>query len=84
MLTSHRIKRTKIQFGKKVTFWGGGVDTQHILPFGNPDEVFSQVTERINIYNKSGGFVFNTIHNVQYNIPVENFLAMIDAIKQFS
>ena len=73
----------KNEFGNSVTFWGGGVDTQHTLPFGTPGEVFKQVTERISIYSKSGGFVFNTIHNTQYNIPIENFLAMLDAIKQF-
>jgi len=73
----------KDQFGSKICFWGGGVDTQHTLPFGTPDEVFKQVTERINIYSKNGGFVFNTIHNTQSGVPVENFLAMIEAIKQF-
>jgi uroporphyrinogen-III decarboxylase len=73
----------KNEFGDKITFWGGGVDTQHTLPYGTPDEVFNQVTERIRIYNQNGGFVFNTIHNTQSGVPVENFLAMIDAIKQF-
>jgi hypothetical protein len=73
----------KDEFGGKISFWGGGVDTQHTLPFGNPEEVFRQVTERINIYNKNGGFVFNTIHNAQPGIPVENFLTMLDAVKQF-
>ena len=73
----------KSEFGKSITFWGGGVDTQKILPFASPDEVFKQVTERVGIYNKSGGFVFNTIHNTQYNVPVENFIAMIEALKQF-
>jgi hypothetical protein len=73
----------KDEFGGKITFWGGGVDTQHTLPYGTPDEVFKQVTERIQIYNQNGGFVFNTIHNTQSGVPVENFLAMIDAIRQF-
>ena len=73
----------KDEFGDRITFWGGGVDTQHTLPFGTPDEVYKQVTERIRIYHKSGGFVFNTIHNTQPGTPVENFLAMIDAVKQF-
>jgi uroporphyrinogen-III decarboxylase len=72
----------KDQFGDKITFWGGGVDTQHTLPFGTPQEVYDQVTKRIGIYNQGGGFVFNTIHNAQSGIPVENFLAMVDAIKQ--
>jgi uroporphyrinogen-III decarboxylase len=75
-------RELKNEYGSKITFWGGGVDTQHTLPYGTPDEVYKQVTERIGIYNKNGGFVFNTIHNTQFNIPIENFLAMIDAIKQ--
>jgi len=73
----------KEEFGGKITFWGGGVETQHTLPFGSPEEVFKQVTERISIYNKSGGYVFNTIHNTQSGVPVENFLAMTEAINQF-
>jgi hypothetical protein len=72
----------KNEFGSKISFWGGGVDTQKTLPFGTPDEVYKEVTERIRIYNKSGGFIFNTIHNTQPGTPVENFLAMIEAIKQ--
>ena len=73
----------KDEFGSRISFWGGGVDTQQILPFGTPEEVYKQVSERIKIYHKSGGFVFNTIHNTQYDVPVENFIAMIEAIKQF-
>ena len=73
----------KKEFGNSITFWGGGVDTQHTLEFGSPDEIFAQVSDRINIYSKNGGFVFNTIHNTQAGVPVENFLAMIDAVRQF-
>jgi uroporphyrinogen-III decarboxylase len=73
----------KDEFGSNITFWGGGVDTQHTLPFGSPDEVYAQVSERIRIYNNNGGYVFNTIHNTQPGVPVENFLAMIDAVRQF-
>jgi uroporphyrinogen-III decarboxylase len=73
----------KNEFGGSITFWGGGVDTQYTLPFGSPEEVYAQVSERIRIYNRNGGYVFNTIHNTQPGVPVENFLAMIDAVKQF-
>ncbi|AEF83958.1 putative methyltransferase CmuC [Treponema primitia ZAS-2] len=73
----------KEKFGSKITFWGGGVDTQKTLPFGTPQEVYDQVIERIKIYNQNGGFVFNTIHNTQLNTPIENFLAMLEAVKQF-
>lgn len=70
----------KDDFGDKITFWGGGVDTQKTLPFGTPEEVYEQVSERIRIFNKDGGYVFDTIHNIQAGTPVENVKAMIDAI----
>lgn len=70
----------KAQFGQQVTFWGGGVDTQHTLPFGSPAEVRAQVCERIKIFGRGGGFVFNPIHNVQAGVPVENLLALYQAV----
>jgi uroporphyrinogen-III decarboxylase len=73
----------KNEYGGSITFWGGGVDTQHTLPFGTPDEVYKQVIDRISIYNKNGGFVFTPIHNTQPGVPVENFMAMMDAVRQF-
>lgn len=72
----------KETFGGKVSFWGGGVDTQKTLPFGTPDDVRRQARERIEIFNAGGGFVFNTIHNVQAGVPVENLLAMYAAIRE--
>ena len=72
----------KEKFGGKVTFWGGGVDTQKTLPFGTPDEIRRQVRERIEIFSPGGGFVFNTIHNVQAGVPVENLLAMYAAVRE--
>ena len=74
-------KRLKSQFGSSIVFWGGGVDTQKTLPFGTPDEVYSEVRQRIDVLNENSGFVFNAIHNVQSNIPVENILALFRAIK---
>ena len=71
----------KREFGRQLTFWGGGVDTQHTLPFGTPDEVYRQVRERIDLFNDGGGFVFNPIHNIQGPTPLENMLAMFRAIK---
>ncbi len=70
----------KREFGKDLVFWGGGVDTQHTLPFGAPDEVYRQVRERIAIFNEGGGFVFNAIHNLQANSPVNGIIAMFKAI----
>lgn len=71
----------KAQFGDKITFWGGGVDTQRILPFGTPAEVRAQVRERIQIFGKGGGFMFNPIHNVQAGVLVENLLAMYETLR---
>jgi hypothetical protein len=73
----------KAHFGDQVTFWGGGVDTQHTLPFGTPDEVREQVRERMQIFGPGGGFVFNPIHNVQARVPVENLLAMYAAVRDY-
>ncbi len=74
-------RKLKENYGDKFTFWGGGVDTQHTLPFGTPEEVYNQVRERIDILQTSGGFVFNTIHNIVANVPVENLLAMYKAAR---
>ncbi len=71
-------------YGERLTFWGGGVDTQHVLPFRTPAEVREQVLSRCEIFAPGGGFVFNTIHNVQANVPVENLVAMIDAVHEFN
>jgi hypothetical protein len=74
----------KAKFGDHLVFWGGGVDTQHVLPFGTPAEVREQVLRRCEIFAPGGGFVFNTIHNVQARTPVENIVAMIDAVHEFN
>jgi hypothetical protein len=73
----------KATYGDRVTFWGGGVDTQRVLPFGTPDEVRAMVKERMRIFGSGGGFVFNTIHNLQARIPVENILALYDAVNEY-
>lgn len=73
----------KEEFGERVVFWGGGVDTQQTLPFGTPAQVREQVRQRLRIFGAAGGFVFNTIHNVQPAIPVENVLAMYEAVREF-
>ncbi len=75
-------KTLKDRFGDKIAFWGGGVDTQKTLPFGTPDEVRKEVRERIEIFGRGGGFVFNTVHNVQANTPAENLVALYEAVKE--
>jgi len=68
------------KYGGKIVFWGGGVDTQKTLPFGTPQEVYKEVNERVNILNQKSGYVFNTIHNIQANTPIDNVLAMFSAL----
>jgi hypothetical protein len=74
----------KAKYGSRLTFWGGGVDTQQTLPFGKPAEVREQVLRRCEILSPDGGFVFNSIHNIQAGTPVENIVAMIDAVSEFN
>ena len=77
-------REIKKEFGDHVVYWGGGVDTQRTLPFGTPDEVYHQVLENCKIFGKGGGFVFNTIHNIVANTPVENLAAMVRAVKEYN
>lgn len=73
----------KKKYGSEIVFWGGGIDTQKLLPFGTPEQVREQVKERCEIFGRDGGFVFNSIHNVQAKTPIENIVAMLDALKGF-
>ena len=77
-------EQLKASFGDRLVFWGGGVDTQRVLPFGTPAQVREQVLRRCEIFAPGGGFVFNTIHNVQAATPVENIVAMLDAVHEFN
>ena len=74
----------KKTYGENIVFWGGGVDTQKVLPFGKPEEVTNQVLYLCEIFSKNGGFIFNTIHNIQANIPVENIIAMFNGVRKFN
>ncbi len=74
----------KEKYGHRVTFWGGGVDTQKMLPYGTPSEVRDQVIRECEILSRGGGFVFNTVHNIQANVSLENMVAMLDAIREFN
>jgi len=73
--------RLKEQFGRDLVFWGGGVDTQHTMAFGSPAEVAREVGERLRVFNRSGGFVFNAVHNIQGNTPLGNIEAMFNTLR---
>ena len=73
----------KRRFGSRLVFWGGGANTQWTLPFGTPEEVRDEARARIETFAPGGGFVFCTIHNVQANTPIQNLLAMFDAVAEY-
>jgi len=76
-------KRLKAAYGKDITFWGGGVDTQRVLPFGTPDEVRDEVKRRIDDFAPGGGFVFATVHNIQAFVPPANIEAAYDTVLDY-
>ncbi len=80
-LTGMGLRGLKADFGRDLTFWGGGVDTQHVLPNGSPDEVRAQVREAVLAMKPGGGYVFATVHNVQADVRAENLLALRDAFQ---
>ncbi len=71
----------KREFGKSITFWGGGCDSQRVLPFGSPEQVADEVRRRIDDLAPGGGFVFASVHNVQTGVPPENVVAMFDTAR---
>ena len=77
-------ERLKERYGSRLTFWGGGVNTQQTLPFGTAFQVREEVLRRCEIFAAGGGFVFNTIHNVQAGTPIANIVAMIGAVREFN
>jgi len=80
-MDSQKLKDT---FGSRIVFWGGGVDTQKVLPYGTPEQVREHVLHQCEVFGKNGGFVFTSVHNVQVNVPIENVVAAIDAVKEFN
>jgi hypothetical protein len=70
----------KKNYGDKFVFWGGGVDTQKTLPFGTPENVKEEVENNMRIFGKNGGFVFNTVHNIQATVPVDNLITMFKTV----
>lgn len=73
----------KRDFGRDFVFWGGGVDTQGILPTGTPQQVKDDVRRNIEALAPGGGYVFNTVHNIQADVPPENIIAMWEALQEY-
>jgi uroporphyrinogen decarboxylase len=73
--------RLKRDFGGEITFWGGGCDTQQVLPEHTPDQVRAHVRAQVAVLSPGGGFVFQQVHNIMANLPPENIVAMFDAIQ---
>ncbi|MBI5819168.1 MAG: methyltransferase [Verrucomicrobia bacterium] len=74
----------KKDFGRDLTFWGGGCDTRDLLPLGTPEQVRRHVLEQLRILAPGGGFVFQQVHNILANIPPHNIVAMLDAVAEFN
>ena len=77
-------RNLKEKYGRDIVFWGGGVDTQKTLAFGTPEEVRAEVLERCEVFGRDGGFVFNSVHNIQANVPVGNIAAMFEAVRDYN
>jgi uroporphyrinogen decarboxylase len=80
-MSPEHLKKT---FGDKIVFWGGGCDSQHILPVATPDEVATHVRHNVEIFKQNSGYVFNNVHNIQAGVPPENIVAMYDAAYEVS
>ena len=74
----------KNDFGGQITFWGGGIDTQHILSVASPAEIRNEVRKNIEIFKPNGGYVFSQVHNIMPEVPIENIIAMVDAFHEFA
>ncbi len=73
----------KARFGQQLVFWGGSIDSEHILPNGKPDQVRENVRRHIELFKPCGGYVFAPVHNIQADVPPENVLAMFDAAIEY-
>jgi uroporphyrinogen-III decarboxylase len=73
----------KERWGDDLVFWGAGVDTQYVLPFGSTEEIDAQVKENIEILGKGGGFIFNAVHNIQAAVPTENLRGLFESFAEY-
>ncbi|MHC4742316.1 MAG: uroporphyrinogen decarboxylase family protein [Planctomycetota bacterium] len=72
-------RELKEQFGDRLIFWGGAIDTQHVLPVASPEKIAEDVRRNVEIFKPGGGYVFNNVHNIQIGVPPENIVALFDA-----
>jgi len=75
-------KELKAKYGDRIVFWGGGIDTQNLFSSGTPEQVKKQVRELMEVFKPGGGYVFNTVHNIQADVPVENIVALWEAAQE--
>ncbi len=77
-------ERLKKEFGRELTFWGGGVNTQSVLNLATPEQVKTHVKHNLEVFSKDGGFIFNTVHNIMPDVPPQNIIAMFEAVQEFN
>jgi uroporphyrinogen decarboxylase len=82
-ITGKSLGTVKKEFGSDISLWGGGCDTQRVLPFGTPEEVRIDVKQRIEHLAPGGGFIFCTVHNIQADVPPENMIAMYETLRMY-
>ncbi|MGA2764994.1 MAG: uroporphyrinogen decarboxylase family protein [Spirochaetia bacterium] len=73
----------KDRFGTRIVFWGGGIDSQRVLPFASPETVREEVRRNLDIFKVGGGYVFNSVHNIQHGVPPQNITALFDAAYEY-
>ncbi len=76
-------KLLKEKYGDRLVFWGGGIDAQHVLGIAKPSEIREHVRRNLEIFKPKGGYVFNSVHNIQFDVPAENIVALFDAAYEF-
>jgi len=74
-------KILKEKYGKDIVFWGGGCDPQHSMPQNSPEEIYEETKANAKIFSRGGGFIGGNVHNVQYDVPSENLIAELQALK---
>ena len=82
-LKNMEARKIKDTFGKQICFWGASIDAQRFLAFAEPEEIKKQVRENIEIFKDDAGYIFSNVHNIQFDIPPENIVALFDAAYEY-